>query len=275
MNIFRWLTNWGGTTGDHSGWQNNSPMVSIVDGSVPYSPDMALQIPAVWACIDLLSHTIAALPCDVFRFDSKGNKVADKNCNLNYILSESPNADMTPYEFFSTMVMNYCLHGNAYALISRWTGEKKGQVKGIYPLSSEQMQIYRDENSGQLIYRYLDKNNQYQNYKSSDILHWKCMGNGITGLKKLDFMKISLAESNYAQSTAVSVFNKKGKMSGILTTPKVLTDKQKEEVASQFQKMRDEDRIPVLPIDMTFQQLNLNPAEQQLLDTRKVLPLGL
>lgn len=269
MNIFRWLTNWGGTTGDHSGWQNNSPMVSIVDGSVPYSPDMALQIPAVWACIDLLSHTIAALPCDVFRFDSKGNKVADKNCNLNYILSESPNADMTPYEFFSTMVMNYCLHGNAYALISRWTGEKKGQVKGIYPLSSEQMQIYRDENSGQLIYRYLDKNNQYQDYKSSDILHWKCMGNGITGLKKLDFMKISLAESNYAQSTAVSVFNKKGKMSGILTTPKVLTDKQKEEVASQFQKMRDEDRIPVLPIDMTFQQLNLNPAEQQLLDTRK------
>lgn len=131
------------------------------------------------------------------------------------------------------------------------------------------MQIYRDENSSQLIYRYLDKNNQYQDYKSSDILHWKCMGNGITGLKKLDFMKISLAESNYAQSTAVSVFNKKGKMSGILTTPKVLTDKQKEEVASQFQKMRDEDRIPVLPIDMTFQQLNLNPAEQQLLDTRK------
>lgn len=269
MNVFKWLTNWGGTTGDHSGWQNNSPMVPIVEGTNAYSTDMALQIPTVWACIDLLSHTIASLPCDVFIVDGKGNKNADTKCNLNYILSESPNADMTPYEFFSAMVVNYCLHGNAYALISRWTGDKKGQVKGIYPLSSEQMQIYRDPSNGQLIYRYLDKNDHYQDYKSSDVLHWKCMGNGITGLKKLDFMKISLAESNFAQRTAVSVFNKKGKMSGILTTPKILTDKQKGEIADQFQKMRNDDKIPVLPADMSFQQLSLNPAEQQLLDTRK------
>lgn len=53
MNVFKWLTNWGGTTGDHSGWQNNSPMVPIVEGTNAYSPDMALQIPTVWACIDL------------------------------------------------------------------------------------------------------------------------------------------------------------------------------------------------------------------------------
>lgn len=269
MGIFKWLKSFGGTTSDRVGCQSDTPTLSLAQIEDNYTPDLALQIPTVWACVDLIAHTIASLPCDVYIKDDKGNNVVDKNCNLAYILSESPNGDMTPYEFFTAMVMNYCLHGNAYALISRWTSpEKKGQVKAVYPLAPEQMQVYREYN-GTLTYRYFDRTNHYVDYKSSDILHWKCMGNGIIGLKKLSFMAVTLAEGTYAQRTALSVFNKKGKMSGVLSVARNVTAQQKKEIAEQFQKMREDDRIPVLPTEVKFQSLALNPAEQQLLSTRQ------
>lgn len=269
MNIFRWIWHWGGTTGDASGWQQNAPMVPAVEASKSYDVDLALQIPAVWACVDLLSHTIASLPCDVYFIDADGKKTIDKKCNLDDVLSRSPNADMTPYEFFSAMVTNYCLHGNAYALISRWTGERKGQVKALYPLASSQMQIYRDENTGQLIYRYLDKNEQYTDYKASEILHWKGIGNGIMGLKKLAFMRATLTETNDAQSIAVNLFGRNGKLDGVLSTGGIINDRQKRDIAEQFERMRKNGGIPVLPADMKFTPYSATPAESQLLETRK------
>ena len=269
MNIFRGIWRGGGAPGDASGWQQNAPMVPAVEASKPYDVDKALQIPSVWACIDLLSHTVAALPCDVFLIDSEGRKTADDKCNLADVLGRSPNADMTPYEFFSAMVTNYCLHGNAYALITRWTGERKGQVKALYPLAPQQMQIYRDEDSGQLIYRYLDKNEKYTDYKSSEILHWKGIGNGIMGLKKLAFMRATLTESNDSQSIAVNLFSRNGKLDGVLSTGGVINDRQKKDIADQFERMRKDGGIPVLPADMKFTPYSATPAESQLLETRK------
>ena len=87
---------------------------------------------------------------------------------------------MTPFEFWQTMVMHWALRGNAYALIVRKTDKT---VKALYPLNPDQMQVFQNDH-GNIIYQYYDKNSKVAQYKPEQILHWKCLGNGLIGLSK-------------------------------------------------------------------------------------------
>ena len=99
MRFFKWFGAFLGSTSDHAGWQTSAPSMPAFEGVRNHGTDSALQIPAVWACINLLSRTIALLPIDVFKVDSKGLKKLDVDSNLHAILARTPNADMTPHYF--------------------------------------------------------------------------------------------------------------------------------------------------------------------------------
>lgn len=265
MNFFKWFGAFLGPTSDHAGWQENIPQAPVIENAKIYPPDQALQIPAVWACVDLLSRTMASLPCDVFVVEPNGTKRQDTNCNLAYILQQSPSYGVTPFEFFQTMTMHWALKGNAYALIVRRTDKN---VKALYPLNPDQMQVFLDEN-GTLVYRYYNRQNEYVDYKAEQILHWKCMGNGVMGLSKLDFMRSSITESAMAQTMAVDTFANKGKLQGVLTAQNKLDSKQEFAIQEQFNKLRARGGIAVLPANLTFQQLSQSLAESKLLEIRK------
>lgn len=265
MAFWKWFSGWFSASGDHAGWQDNFPQMPAIENAKNYPPDSALQLPVIWACVDLLARTMASLPLDVYIEDRFGTRERDDKCNLAYILQQSPNYGMTPYEFIHTMTMHWALRGNAYALIVRKTDKT---VKALYPLNPDQMRVYLDDD-GSLIYHYYNKKNEYVDYKPEQILHWKSMGNGVIGLAKLDFMKASVTESALAQTTAVDIFGKKGRLDGILTSESKLDNTQKIEIAKQFQRMRAGEGIPVLPASMQFIQLNQTAAEAQLLETRK------
>lgn len=266
MRFFKWFGAFLGSTSDHAGWQTSAPSMPALDGVRNRGTDSALQIPAVWACINLLARTVALLPIDVFKLDSDGLKKVDTESNLYSILSRTPNANMTPYEFISTMVLYWCLRGNAFALIKRKV--KNGDVIALTPLNPDQMNVYQDED-GRIVYRYYTKDNQFEDYSSDDILHWKAMGNGIMGLSPLSFMLASLNEAIEAQDVALDIFKNKGKVNGILSTPARLSDQQKKEIAEQFHKMRTDRSVPVLQAEFKFQSMVLSPAETQLLETRR------
>lgn len=252
-----------GAMGDHEGWQNNQPLTTPIEGVKNLSPDSSIQLSAVWACVDLLARTMGSLPCDVFVIDKDGRRRPDTRCSLHSLLSNSPNKYMTPYEFWQTMTTHWALRGNAYALINR---NRDGSAYSIMPLNPDQMNVAIQ--NGEVIYEYFDQNSKKVTYKATDILHWKCIGNGIIGLSKLEYMRASVNEAMSAQANAVEMFNNKGKINGVLTSEKVINPAQKLEIAKQFNAMRS-GGIPVLPVDLKFQQLSLSPADTQLLQTRQ------
>jgi len=263
MNFFKWIFRSSGPTGDHAGWQNSEPMVSVTPNAQPFTTEKAVQIPVVWACVDLLSRTVASLPIEVFKVTEDSKKL-DLKSNLHSILAVSPNYVMTPYEFIQTMVMFWCLRGNAYAQIVR---NSEGNVTALYPLNPDQMNVFQSQN-GILTYRYYTKKDTYVDYKAEDILHWKCMGNGVMGLSKLEYMASSLTENAAAQAQANDTFSTKGKIKGYLTAQNILSPKQRDDIKEEFQTMA-QGGIPVLTANLDFKQLALSPAETQLLETRR------
>lgn len=266
MSFFKWFSGFFGAMSDHEGWQYSQPTSSAVTNSKTYSPDQGMQVSTVWACIDLLSRSIASLPVRVYLVKPDGGKEVDTKCNLHYITSVSPNYAMTPYEFWQTMVMHWALRGNAYALIVR---KEDKTVKALYPLNPDQMEVFQDSN-GKIIYQYYDRHSNIVQYAPEDMLHWKCIGNGLIGLSKLDYMRASISESALTQETAVDMYKNKGKVNGILSASGATNITQRREIAKAFAS-RDESggNIAVLPMGVSFQQLALSPADSQLLETRK------
>lgn len=250
---------------DQSGQQHETPS-SLV--AAPMSPDIALQISTVYACARLLAGTVSSLPLMVFKEDSRGNRKVDRGSRLWTILHDQPNAVMTASDFWQAMILQWALRGNAYAQIVR---DSVGDVISLWPLSSDQMTVFSDKETGRLVYQYV-RDSQTYDLTPDQVLHIKDIGTGILGFSKLEFMGSSVQEAMATQKYTMQNAQNFGRPSGILTVDHVLDRKkgQADAVGRALGSFKSESgKLIVLEADMKFQQVALTPEQSQLLESRK------
>ena len=259
-----WSRWFGSAIGENKGTQNAVPSVALVPDSGNVAPDGALQISAVWACIDRRASTIASLP--FFAYTTKdGQRELARNTRLYSLLHESPNSRMTPYEFWRSMILNHDLRGNAYARIER---DGRGEAMALWPMPADQVEV-EVLNDGSMIYKY-QLGSDVAVFGENNVLHLKNLGNGTVGLSKLEFMRSTTDEAAKAQGTASKVFGTGGKPTGVLMIDKVLNPEQRAKIKESFAGMAEgsTSRLYVLEASMKYEQLSMSPEQQQLLETR-------
>jgi HK97 family phage portal protein len=79
---------------------------------VDVSVTSAMQLDAVWACVRLISETIATLPLNIFERARNGAKLAS-NHRLQFVVHSQPNDKTTASVFFESVVAAMLLRGNA------------------------------------------------------------------------------------------------------------------------------------------------------------------
>lgn len=268
MNLLQNFRSWFGRAGaiaETVGLQNPVPGAALISDTAVASSDGALQISTVWACISLRANIIASLP--FFAYKKVGNeKVLDRTSRLYALLSDSPNSRMTPYEFWRAMMLNYDLRGNAYARIDR---DANGDAIALWPMPSDQVEPHV-LSDGSMVYLY-SFGNDVAVLAAENVFHLKNLGNGTTGLAKLEFMRSTTDEATKSQAAASKVFGSGGKATGVLMVDKVLNSEQRKAVDRNFAGMAEgsTSRLYVLEANMKYQQLSMTPAEQQLFETRK------
>lgn len=257
-----------GLLGQYRGYQRKDPLTPIAENVRPATVSNILQIPAIWQCVSKIANTIACLPCDVLRQSEDGRMEPDRDCQLYYLLGVKPNRNMTPYDFFRAMALNYLIHGNAYARIDFARGAD--YVAALEPLNAEQIKVKVQDN-GSVIYEYYSLNDTIEKFSANRIMHWKGLGNGTMGLSLAEFAKTTLTEAVSAQNASIDFFANKGRVSGILSAENpILNTRQTKEFLEAFQAMRNASLgIPLLPQGFKFQQLALSPVDTQLLETRE------
>jgi HK97 family phage portal protein len=256
---------WGGALGDRNGKQTGAPTGSLVTGTASLNTDGALQISAVWACVDILSRTISSLPLFVFEGEG-GKRTLARDTVLWQLLHDTPNRRMTPMEFWVAMLLNLMLRGNAYARIDR---DASGNAVALWPMSADQVTV-DVLSDGSVVYLYAIGSDRTI-FSEQNILHLKDMGNGTFGLSRLDFMRATTGEMTNAQTAANMLFANGGKPTGVLMIDSVLNPEQREAIKTRFAGMSEgsTSRLYVLEANMKYQQLSLTPAETQLLETRR------
>ena len=261
--VGRWF-GWGGALSEHKGEQVPVPAAALVPDIANIGPDGALQLDAVWACIELRANTIASLP--FFAYETKdGQKTLARTSRLYSLLHETPNSRMTPFEFWRAMMMNHDLRGNAYARIDRIAGE----AVALWPMPADQVRAFVLAD-GSMAYEYM-VDGGVAILAESNVLHLKNLGNGTVGLAKLEFMRSTTDELAKAQGEATKVFGNSGKPTAILMIDSALTPAQREGLRSNYGELTtgSTQRLAVLEANMKYQQLSLSPEAQQLLETRQ------
>ena len=115
------------------------------------TPTRAAQLMAVYACVRLLSESIACLPLSLYELKEDGRHVKAYNHRLYKLLHDQPNPEMTAFDFREVMMVHLLLWGNAYAQ-KIWNG--RGDIIALYPLQPDRMRVDRDQETGRIVYYY-------------------------------------------------------------------------------------------------------------------------
>jgi HK97 family phage portal protein len=267
QSLRRWFGNVG-STGQQEGIQYGEPFTKVYDINKDYGIDGALQVSAVWACVELLSDNIASLPLFVYEREpgADGHKNLARGTDLWKLLHDNPNRRNTPMEFWQFMTMNFILRGNAYARVVR---NAAGEAIELLPLSSDQVEVEVDS-TGKVIYKYSFEGKIIV-YDERSILHWKDKGNGIYGMSRLDYMRSSVGVAISSQNHTEQGYRKSGRRPGVFMIDKLLTQEQREKIRKNYSGLVEgsDDDLLVLEAGAKFEPLSLSPADLQLLDTRK------
>lgn len=178
----------------------------------------ALRQSAVYACVRVLSETVASLPLRVYRRNGDSREAVDHP--LNRLLGVSPNGEQTGFELREFQMTCLGLRGNAYAQKIYTRG---GQIGEINPLNAAYMKVDRDS-SGNLVFDYQETGNSNV-FKSSDIWRVAALGsNGVTGLSPIALARESIGMSIAVEGHGASSFKNGVNPSVILHKDGVLSD---------------------------------------------------
>lgn len=268
MTIFGRMFNWFGSIGSTTqsrGLQDTRPLRTVHTNSPDVGIDGALQISAVWACVELLADNIASLPLFVYK-NVFGDRKLARESELWSVLHDRPNSRHTPMQFMQFIVMNYMMRGNAYARLER---NKRGEVIAMWPLATDQVQV-KVLDDGSLVYEY-SSDAKIIVYAAATILHFRDKGNGIVGMGRLDYMKSTLNVAINAQNTVNSTYQNDNRRPMVFMIDKTLTPIQRDQIRANFKGLTEsgDDDLLVLEAGAKVEALSMTPAEVQLLETRK------
>lgn len=231
-----------------------------------YRESHALQISTVYRCTDLISSSIAQLPIDIFTVDKSGYKKQIFNNPIGNIITDKPNERMTRYTLIKTLIISMLIDGDGYAYIER----KNGTPVAIHYLPTEFVTVQ--------IPQYLNQPCTYkvtginEDVPEADMIHlMQFTEDGIHGMSVLQHARKSLELAWSEITHAGNFFNSGASAFGILKSNGMLKESQRTELKASWNKARDNGGSGVVILDEGFdyKQIALNPADSQLLESRK------
>lgn len=231
--------------------------------------DNAMRSSAVYACIRIISESIASLPLVLYKRGGR-NKDRATNHPLYPVLHDLANPAMTAFEWRELTMAHALLRGNAWSQIEY---DSFGNVIELWPLNPAMMEGY-EWRGDQLYWLYRNPDNQVQAMNGQIIHHVKGLGNGYLGQSPIQWagrqaVGLSLAAEEYG-----SRFYSNGARPGlILRHPGKLSEgaakRLKESFAVEHQGLSNAHRTKILEEGMDVTTIGIPNNEAQFLETRK------
>lgn len=234
--------------------------------------DSAMALATVYACVRLISQSIASLPCGLFEIDSRGDKILARDKELYRLLHDRPNADMTAFTFWQAVVACILLWGNAFVKKSyRGTGANKKLI-AIEPLYPALMVLQVNED-GSATYVYT-KDGKRTEYSENEISHFKGFGvSGRLGLSVLSLARETLGNAMAADESSGRLFSNGMRPGSALELDNVLKEDQRkqlrENVVNQMEGVSKTGGTIILEAGMKYKAIGIPPIDAQMLESRQ------
>ena len=243
----------------------------------PVNERTAMQTSAVYACVRILSESIAGLPLHVYRYNRDGGKERTTFHPLYRLLHDEPNSEMTSFVFRETLMAHLLIYGNAYAQIVR---NGNGQPIALYPLLPNKMDVGRST-GGELVYTYYRDWEESGNrpkqggftLRKDEVLHIPGLGfDGLIGYSPIAMAKNAIGMALATEDYGAAFFANGANPGGVLEHPGVIkpeqADRLRESWHTQFNGANAH-KVAVLEEGLKFHQMSIPPEQAQFLETRK------
>lgn len=254
----------------------NQKLVDFIRGTdldesagVFVSEETALTMTAVYACVKVISESIASLPLHLYR-ESDKQKTRARDHPLYGVLHDLANEETTSLNFREAILASVLLWGNGYARIER---DMHKHVTALWFLKPQRMEVNRDLSSGRIVYRYATEDTgETVEFSARDIFHVLGFSlDGIKGISPVRQARQAIGLTMATEEYGAKFFSNGARPGGVLETAGVVKDPERLRASwnAQFQGSRNGHRVAVLEEGVKYHTIGIPPDEAQFLETRK------
>ncbi len=233
------------------------------------TPERALALSVVFACVRAVSETISTLPLHIYESTTtKGrrNQQIVREHPMYTALHRCPNPYMTKSAFLSGMIAHLELRGNSYAEVCR---DDKGGVT-LWPLHPERMQCRIVDS--QPAYIYTAPNGNEIAFASTDILHFRFMPfDGLHGISPIKYAAQTIALGLSAGKHGAEAFANGSLKRLAFSSESKMSEEQGEAFAKRWREILHRSQVektaPVITGGLVQPvELGISPRDAQLLE---------
>jgi len=246
---------------------------------IAVTPESSLQCTAVYACVRLISESIAAMPVDLIERKGKVRRVVD-DAPMAYLLNEEPNPEQDAGEFWRYLLTCSLLHGNAF-VYPQWNNAT-GTIDGFWPIPPGLVEPKRLETTKELMYVLrVPSGTRAGTLEGTlalfpgkgEILHYKALGTGLMGLSPIGLAREAVGLAMAAEQYGAKFFGQGARPGGVIAVPGKLSDQGYERMQTQWKKAHEglsrSHLTAILEQGATWQAITLPPEDAQFIETRR------
>ena len=198
---------------------------------IAVTPDVAFGLPAVTACIRLISETVASMPLLVYRRDGEDRARAEDSPQWQ-LFRVRPNRDQSPHDFFSDIAASVEGFGNAY-IRKIYSGS---EIVELVPLPPETVAVRQDSKTGEISYDLAGIGGVERNLTSKEILHVRGFAphGGPVGISPITSHRDALAAPAGMQRFLNAYMSRGAGPGVVLSMPQQVTREQARELADTW-----------------------------------------
>jgi len=240
---------------------------------VAVNDESAMSVATVYACIAVLSESVAQLPCKLYTGSGTDDRQAANSHRTYGLLHDAPNEWMTSFEFWEQCVAQIALGGNFYAL-KGMVGSRGSELAELFPLLPSRVQV-KEGTTGAPYYVVSDGQGSERTVMTTDMFHIRYRRlKGWTGLSPISYNRETIGLQIAGNRMQARTMKAGAKISGVLKHPKSLSPKAVKELREHWEQMysgaENAGKTAVLEEGMDFERLSLSNTDMQYIEQRKL-----
>ena len=230
------------------------------------TPETAMQVTPVFACVRILAETLASLPLIVYQRFPDGKKERAVDHPLYKTLHDKTNRWQTSFEWREMMQGHLALRGNAYSEIVL----TRNKIE-LLPIHPDRIRPKITE-TGSVIYEI--RGNSTRIVPGEKILHLRGLStDGLTGLSPIQVAKETIGTAKDIERYGAKYFTNGARPGGVLETPAMLSDNARKNLKKSWNELHqgtdNAHRIAVLEEGVKWTQIGMSNEDSQFLESRK------
>lgn len=233
------------------------------------TPNSAMRVATVYACVRIISGAVATLPLDIKRrVDARTREDASEH-SLWALIRRKPNRWQTPSQFRRMMQAHLLLRGNAYAMkvVSR------GEVRELIPLHPDRVERKQLDDLS-LEYTYTRKDGRRVKLAQADVFDLVGLTlDGVNGVSAITYARETIGLSLAMEDHGANTFRNGAKVSGVLKHPGQLGKEGTENLRASLGDFREggakEGKDLILEEGMSYERMAMTAEDAQWIESRK------